>query len=418
MFGLNRPTPWVVDDLLKSQAAMNFHNLNDLFQHGKNFYLQWGGRVWGESIAQAFLMIPKNIFDVINTIGYMLLLVLLQWNIIGKWKFNPATLAFIHFFLLLCLPTFGQDILWISGTANYMWPALCILLFLGIWRSYQVNLYEKINHPISVGLIFVLGIFAGWSNENVSVGLIAMAAGYMYMYKAKLGKIPRFAYAGGLGLILGALALWLAPGNFVRFAFEKHSHSPFHMANMVVKNIWALFDPAATLFLVILFAGFLICFPKIKKEIALIYFLGAVISSVAFSVIGRLEGRVFFGTVILMIIAVGILYEQWTQTLVIRKMKFMVTLLLVFGSINFYSDARDGIKDYAARWNDNQKIVQLEKEKGNLDIYVNPIFPKNKFCATYGLDDIKPKNQNKHWLNTGVAKYFGLRTIQSVSVEK
>lgn len=417
MFKLNRPTPWVVDDLLKSQAAMNMQGLNDMFQHGKNFYLHWGGRVWGEIFAQAFLMIPKNIFDIINTIGYMILLVLMQWNILEKWKFDPVILVFIHFSLLLCLPVFGQDILWISGSANYMWASLLPLLFLGIWRSYQVNLDEKINHPISICFVFVLGIFAGWSNENVSVGLVAIVAGYMYIYRSKLKKIPSFAYAGGIGLVLGSLVLWLAPGNFVRFAFEKHSHSPFHIANMVLKNIWALFDPAATLFLVILFVILLVGSIKIKKETAIIIFLGAVISSIAFSVIGRIDHRVFFGPVMLMIIASGILYEQWNQTLEIRKIKFLIMCILFLGCITFYSDAKNGINDYAAQWNDNQKIIKIEKDKGNLDVYVNPIFPKNKFCATYGLDDIKPKNQNKHWLNTGVAKYFGLRTIQSVRVE-
>ena len=59
----------------------------------------------------------------------------------------------------------------------------------------------------------------------------------------------------------------------------------------------------------------------------------------------------------------------------------------------------------------------MEKEKGNLDVYVNSITPKNKFCATYGLDDIKPKEENQHWLNKGVARAFGLRTIQSVHIK-
>ncbi|WP_298014465.1 DUF6056 family protein [uncultured Megasphaera sp.] len=305
MFRLNRPTPWVVDDLLKSQVAMNIHSVNDLFQHGKNFYLHWGGRVWGEVFAQVFLMIPKNIFDFINTAAYMFLLLLLQWNIIGKWKMNPGILVFTHFFLLLCLPAFGQDILWISGTANYMWPSFFTLLFLGLWRSYEVNLNERFNHPLSMCLFFILGISAGWSNENVSVGLIAISVGYMYMYKAKLKKIPNFAYVGVLGLILGALALWLAPGNFVRFAFEKHSHSPLHIANMVVKNIWALFDPSATLFLVLLFVVLLMVVPKIKKESAIIIFLGAIISSVAFSVIGSISNRVFLARLYLWLLLRG-----------------------------------------------------------------------------------------------------------------
>ena len=58
--------------------------------------------------------------------------------------------------------------------------------------------------------------------------------------------------------------------------------------------------------------------------------------------------------------------------------------------------AEDGINDYAARWNENLEIIAEEKAKGNLDVYVNPITPLNKFCATYGLDDIKHHDENQN----------------------
>ena len=59
----------------------------------------------------------------------------------------------------------------------------------------------------------------------------------------------------------------------------------------------------------------------------------------------------------------------------------------------------------------------MEKERGNLDVYVNPVTPKNKFCAAYGLDDIKDRENNKFWLNQQVAQTYGLHTIQSVHVK-
>ena len=62
------------------------------------------------------------------------------------------------------------------------------------------------------------------------------------------------------------------------------------------------------------------------------------------------------------------------------------------------------------------EIIAEEKAKGNLDVYVNPITPLNKFCATYGLDDIKPHDENQNWLNKGIAQYYGLHTIQSIHV--
>lgn len=110
IYRLNKPTPWVVDDLLKIQAARNIHSANQLWELAYHFYMGWGGRVWGEIAAQLFLMIPKSIFNKINTIGYILLIVLLQFNISGRIKPSVSTIAYVHFALLFCLPAFGQDI--------------------------------------------------------------------------------------------------------------------------------------------------------------------------------------------------------------------------------------------------------------------------------------------------------------------
>ena len=144
--------------------------------------------------------------------------------------------------------------------------------------------------------------------------------------------------------------------------------------------------------------------------------VGSFLSSIAFGVVGGIHTRVFLGVVVLMCISVGILFDGWENNIRIRKFKFLITVVLLLGTRSFYSTARNGIWDYRWRWEQNLKIIQNEKANGNLDVYVNPVTPKNKFCAAYGLDDIKPKEDNQHWLNRGVAHAFGLHTIQSVKV--
>lgn len=55
---LNKPTPWVSDDLTKSN---DLNYIQGWLNHAKNFYLEWGGRVWGELFTLWFLTIPKRI---------------------------------------------------------------------------------------------------------------------------------------------------------------------------------------------------------------------------------------------------------------------------------------------------------------------------------------------------------------------
>lgn len=416
IFHLNRPTPWVVDDILKGEGVKNLYGVRQWFDHLYHFYFSWGGRVWGELYAYFFLAMPKEIFNYLNTFGYILFLLLIYTNITGRFKISPFLLILINFLLFACLPAFGQDILWISGCANYMWASLIPLVFLDFMRFY----YEKetlwFNSISFLIITFILGILAGWSNENVSVSLIIIMIGYMWIYKQSKKNVPQFAYVGTIGLFIGSLLLWLAPGNFVRFAAEKHSKSILHIVKTMIHNATVLFSYESTLLLIVIFITLMIFSKSKNKQLSVLFMVGAFISSIVFGVVGDIHTRVFLGVVVLMSISVGILLEGWEDDLRMKEFKFLITVILFLGTISFNSIARDGIHDYQWRWNQNLKIIETEKMKGNLDIYVNSITPKNKFCATYGLDDIQPKERNDHWLNRGVAHAFGLHTIQSIKI--
>lgn len=298
-----------------------------------------------------------------------------------------------------------------------MWSSLIPLLYMAFWRFYLHKKRSWMNSIPVVIVLMCLGILSGWSNENVSVSLILLAAGYMRLYREKYSMIPRFAKTGIVSLVIGSLILWLAPGNFVRFASEHHSRSIIHMIGNVFHNIGALFDFESTLLLIVSFVLLMFFVKTTRKKVAARFMAAGIMSAVSMSVVGGISGRVFLGCVVLMVIAVGLLYDDWDDTLTIRQCRCFLMIALLLGMNTFYSDARTGIQDYANRWNQNLAIIQMEKEKGNLDVYVNPVTPKNKFCATYGLDDIKPKEENQHWLNKGVAHAFGLHTIQSVHVK-
>lgn len=416
IYRLNMYTPWVVDDLCKGYGVQNFHSLSDWFNHIYSFYFGWGGRIWGELYALLFLSLPKNVFNILNTIGYIILIILIYINVLGKRKISISILVYIHFALFACLPAFGQDILWISGCANYMWSSLIPLLFLGIWRIYEIKYQHVYDNPVFISVIFLLGLLTGWANENVSIAIVILLIGYMILYKKKYQYVPIFSIVGFISTIIGSILLWLAPGNFARFAAEKHSTSIFKIINTMIHNVMSLFDFNTALLLFICFAILLVMGKSENKKLACLFIAGAIVSAVAMGVVGGLHSRVFFSCIVFIIIAVGILYEDWNYSVPIRNLKALITVLLILGSYQFSSYAKSAIVDYNNRWNENVRIIQMEKSRGNLDIIVNPITPKNRFCAAYLLDDIKPASNNKHWLNTGVARYYGLNSIQSIKL--
>ena len=59
----------------------------------------------------------------------------------------------------------------------------------------------KLSETISCYiLLFILGIFSGWANENFSVGIIGFILCYMWQYKKKYNLIPQFSIWGLLVL--------------------------------------------------------------------------------------------------------------------------------------------------------------------------------------------------------------------------
>lgn len=417
LYQMNVHTPLVVDDLGKSDVVRPFQNGSDYIKSIYHFYFNWGGRIWGELYSLLFLSIPKSVFNIINTIGYLLTVFLIYINITGKLKISIPIFMFINFSLFAFLPAFGQDILWISGTANYMWASIIPLLLLALWRIYSVKKYHIYDSGWFGVLLFILGIFSGWANENVSVAIVGLLLLYMLSFKNRDKQIPWFSYWSMAGTVLGSLLLWLAPGNFVRYAAENHTTSIIRIMTNSIHNVVQLlrFESGLTLFIGILC---LFLLGKCRnKSIAGYYVIAAIIGAVAMGVVGHLNTRTFFGCIVFLIIAAGILYDTWDYSFEVKKARFFITILLIFGIGGFYSTAKNGILDFQKRWDANIQIIHYEKEKGNLDVVVNPITPLNRFCANFGLDDIKPKEKNQHWLNKSVATYYGLHSIQSAEIK-
>ena len=226
-------------------------------------------------------------------------------------------------------------------------------------------------------LLFILAVLSGWANENVSVSLIFLAICYMVIYRNKYGSIPRFATSGLIGLVIGTFLLWLAPGNFARFAAEKHSKSILHIVHNVFHNISVLFDFNSTLLLILLFAVLIILGRSAKKSLSSVFMISGVLSAVAMSVVGGIYTRTFLGCVVLMIISVGILYDDWNDTVNVRKCRVVLFVCLCLGMHIFYVTARDGINDYANAWNQNLEIIRTEKEKGNPSRVYTSTFKNN-----------------------------------------
>lgn len=421
MFKLNSLTGFVVDDYLKYAAAVKIHSVGDMYQALEKYYLTWSGRVWGEFFSLLFLSMPKSIFNVANSFIYVVLLLLVYAHIIKAKYWSLSILIYINFSIWVFLPAFGQNILWLTGAGNYLWTIIIPLIFMLFYRLYDGNRETFRNYFLYI-LLFILGIFSGWANENFSVGIIGFILCYMWQYKKKYNLIPQFSIWGLLGTLAGSAAMWFAPGNFIRYEAEGHQGAFLKVIGRIPQNALRLIDYEKTLFLVLIFVILYFLLKKTDKQSSLIYLVGTFLCAIAMSAVGGFGSRIVFSGTILFIIATGILiadfirneaYVGFNKTALIATLS--VIMLASFG--REYRSAVDSTIDYNRQVAVNEQIIQTAISRGEKDIYVNPVQVMNRYSAAHGLEDLKPKSQNDFWLNKGMAAYYKVRTIQTNGIE-
>ena len=168
---LNVHTTFVADDYNFHLLAQSIHSPQDYFAVLYQRYFGWTGRMISESFLYWFLLLDKNIFNIINSFGYIYLVLLIYFNIVGKAKIFLSLLVFINIFLFALLPAFGQDLLWITGSANYLWSTLIALSYTLLWRCYSPKRIKLYNHPLFLIFCTVLGFLAGVTTVNTSIAI-------------------------------------------------------------------------------------------------------------------------------------------------------------------------------------------------------------------------------------------------------
>ena len=174
IFAYNLLTPYMSDDYAYLLDVREADSLFDLIRQQYGEYLSNSGRVIGQFNVRLSLSLGKPVFNVINSVMFTALLLLMYANIKRKKKYDIFVLLLILTFLWKFTVDFGQTMLWICGACNYLWGSVIILGYLTFFR-FLLNRAEKLRHPVWAGLgTFLYGVAAGWCNENTSGGGILL----------------------------------------------------------------------------------------------------------------------------------------------------------------------------------------------------------------------------------------------------
>jgi len=417
MLFLNFKTPLIADDYVYTLifgTTTPLTGIGDIIRSQWSYYFSWGGRVVAGSLTQLFLFWGKDSFNIINSICYIVFVLAIYFNAVGR-KIRPGMLLLVTILIWFFVPMFGQTVIWLTGASNYLWCGTLILLAVLPFRLYEER-QTKILKSIGFALVMIpLFFLSGITNENTAGGMILIMLLFCFLYYKREIKIPVFAYTGLFFSICGYLIMFFAPGNELRGENEGAviavtsivGSNPFITRLSYFANNLYLLMP---LIIIAVIALVLLKRAKGKNErvVYWIFVIAAAASMIVMLAPPKFPPRAMFGLAAFIIIAVVYALDQLQLSQ--EKIKTLVFIpgcfILIYYLLSVGYAVVDVItvtKQFEAR------VAIVEEHKQDSVIQVPPIIPLTSQNGMYGLKDIQ--TDPDHWANRAFSDYYGIANI-------
>lgn len=427
----NLLTPYWSDDYIYAFEARKASSLWDLIKQQYGEYLSNSGRIIGQFNIRLSLLGSKHIFNVINTGMFGALVLLMYGNIRRKKKYDILMLLFVLLFLWRYTVDFGQTMLWICGSCNYLWGSVFILGFVTLCRHLLENT-DKIKHPLLAATgVFFFGVLAGWCNENTSGGglllILLFAANDIWDRKKKGEKtIHPFMITAVAGMCCGILGMISAPG--VRNRSETMSAGEYTGLVGLLSRIYKttmtireLFFELLILFIIVV--TFLVLQQKLKewKQIrrneSILFFLSAAATAYVLAIIPTTADRAFFGAGVFLMIAVlqGIADIDVEKETVLRGVKYASAGILCLWLFFTYMDGLINVARIYREETERIEMIKADKADPNGDGIV--IVPKlrEEFATPFSNGHLSDMENDKNfWINTFYELYYDVGNITAI----
>mgnify|MGYP007060492724 CR=1 FL=1 len=202
-YAFNLQTALIADDynyrFIFGTANQRVEHIFDIIESMRAHYHTMNGRLILHSLTQLFLLWGKPVFNVVNTVGYLLFTGLIYWHCKGTGRHSPALYFGVHLMVWFFIPVYGQTMLWVDGSANYMWGSILRLAAL-----LPLRLHVQAARPAAGSWWWLLlsipaGVIAGWTNENSGAAFLVIVGLFLLYNRANKGRIPPVGgwHAGG-----------------------------------------------------------------------------------------------------------------------------------------------------------------------------------------------------------------------------
>ena len=420
MLLLNILTVKTSDDLGYSIS----HGIIDIFKQEYVQYMTWTGRSVAHIIARIFLSLPKVVFNLCNALLFTVFCRLVAMHAAGdREKVTPVLYLLSALAVFLFVPVFGQTVLWETGSCNYLWTTSIILVFLWFYRD-ALNEPKKRSLPFVIAF-FLLGVLAGWTNENTGGACILMALVLLGFHRWKKGSVESWMVSGIFGAVFGFLILITAPGNAIRAQdFINEGGKAYVLVHDLFNFIHVLGKVPGQLLVWLGLGGFtaLAVFQKTRGSdlfLPACYALSgiAAVFAIILSPVPVEFDRSMFGATVLVIIgALGMLSLLKQESMKIISVSLAGVLMVL--SLRNYACAVVDLAYTRYQFQNREAWVAQQKASWNL----SPVIPEinseffTEYNAMYGLNDILESESFVN--NRNYAATHGLNFVTSTTLDK
>lgn len=405
MFALNAHTPLQMDDYdysISWATGKPVSGLADVIASQAAHYRLWGGRSVVHALAQMFLYMGKGVFNIANTVMYLLLL--LEIYALAKprgKRFCWTLLLAEHAFLFFGVSFFGTVFLWLDGACNYLWgTALALLPLCLVPRaSEKTDALSVLSIPVC--------FLAGWTNENTACGVLAatlLLVGYRKFRKELIGVCANLCV---LAQACGAAVMILAPGNFARASSYVYNSMVVEIAARLARIALYTFVYAGVLLAALMLVHALGKAMNVNMRTmrALWFAAAALLCAYAMVASPELSDRSFTGVLALLMVGVlTLLGDIDAQSDMFDAAKLAVlpiaALLLAYGGVQAVRE----VAVQEAAWGKQIAEITETAEAGGESVSVQSVQSHSRFTMDITLD-----KDAENWPNSTLQKIYGVR---------
>ena len=437
-------TPNMSDDIIYGDKVAEATNVFDLFRQEYEHYMTHSGRNIAHIILRFFLfMKTKSVFNVVAAAVFILLSLLMYQNIDCKRKFDIRLFGLVLLFLWFLDPAMSNTVFWETGACNYLFTGTIVVAYCTFFRKHMR--IDSGNTPALMVKMFVLGLLAGWCNENTSGGAILfvliLIVDKWLQNNMNCGFVKPWMLCALLGNAIGFGIMFFSPGNFGRAEVAEEAHTGvLALAARFLKIIINIKDSYFVLiaaFVVLLLFIYYMSGDKKKflettRYMRMLAFV-ALMTAFSLMAVPSSQLRTYYGASLFMMMAVlngaGIvantMFMSGSSSDKEKGLSYTLlqtgisSLVAVWGIVLMFTYIEQGanLARIKREFDERDAYVWQQVDAGEIDVYAPMLRPQWKTRFSFGYESDITEDY-KNWINVFYAEHYGIDAIWGVDREE